>query len=141
MNKNKIMLEEICTILIHSDNSKRIELEHDFGKQGMIPFSGEVSGPYFNGIVLPNGVDTQEVRLDGVKKISARYFIEIEDCEKIFIENDGIAYIDEDNGVYFRTTPRFVTASKKYSWLNTNIFVGKGERKENGLELVFYRVL
>ncbi|OAA90728.1 DUF3237 family protein [Clostridium ljungdahlii] len=141
MRDKKPILEEIVTILIHSDKSGRIILEHDFGKQVMIPFTGTVSGPYFSGKVLPNGVDTQEIRADGLKRVSARYFIETDDGEKIFIENNGIINENVEGERYFRTTPRFITASKKYLWLNTSIFIGTGERTENGLEISIYRVL
>lgn len=141
MKDKKPMLEEIVTILVHSDKAGKIVLEHDFGKQVMIPFTGSVYGPYFTGKVLPGGVDTQEIRTDGIKKISARYFIETDDGEKIFIENNGIVNENVEGERYFRTTPRFVTGSQKYAWLNTSIFVGTGERTEKGLEIVIYRVL
>jgi hypothetical protein len=140
MIDKKPILEEIATLLIHTDKSQKIILEHDFGKQVMIPFTGTVSGPYFGGKILPNGVDSQEIRTDGLKKISARYFIETDDEEKIFIENNGIVHEKDGSARYFRTTPRFVTGSKKYYWLNTSIFIGSAERTENGLEIVIYRV-
>jgi len=139
--EDKLKFEEVVKILIQTDQSQKIEMEHDFGKQVMIPFTGEVLGPLFKGKVLPGGVDTQEIRSDGVKKISARYFIETDDGEKIFIENNGIIHEDPQNGRYFRTTPRLVTSSKKYSWLNNSIFVGTGERTEKGLEIVIYRFM
>jgi len=138
---DKLKFEKVLNILIHTDKAQKTELEHDFGKQVMIPFTGEVLGPLFKGKVLPGGVDTQEIRSDGLKKISARYFIETDDGEKIFIENNGIVNENGENGRYFRTTPHFVTASKKYSWLNTSIFVGTGERTEKGLEIVIYRFI
>lgn len=137
----KLKFEKVMHILIQTDPSQRIEMEHDFGKQVMVPFTGEVLGPLFKGKVLPGGIDTQEIRSDGLKKISARYFIETDQGEKIFIENNGIIHELEGNGRYFRTIPRFVTESKKYAWLNTSIFVGTGERTEKGLEIVIYRFM
>lgn len=139
--KDKLKFEEVLKILIHADVSQRILMNHDFGKQAMVTFTGEVLGPLFKGKVLPGGVDTQEIRSDGLKRISARYFIETDEGEKIFIENNGIINENVEGERYFRTTPRFVTGSKKYSWLNTSIFVGTGERTEKGLEIVIYRFL
>ena len=59
----------------------------------MIPFTGEASGPYFNGRVVGTGVDTQTIGKDGKAFLSARYMLEGDDAAgsscRIFVENQG----------------------------------------------------
>lgn len=59
----------------------------------MIPFSGEASGPYFNGRVIGTGVDTQKIEKDGRHLLSARYMLEGTDAAgnacRVFVENQG----------------------------------------------------
>ncbi len=59
----------------------------------MIPFTGEASGPYFNGVVIGNGVDTQKIEKDGSIMLSARYMLEGKDSAgnacRVFVENQG----------------------------------------------------
>ena len=59
----------------------------------MIPFTGEASGPYFNGSVIGTGVDTQKIEKDDSIMLSARYMLEGTDCAgnacRVFVENQG----------------------------------------------------
>ena len=59
----------------------------------MIPFTGEASGPYFNGSVTGTGVDTQKIEKDGSIMLSARYMLEGTDSAgnacRVFVENQG----------------------------------------------------
>ena len=72
----------------------------------MLPFDGEVTGPYFTGQVIGPGVDTQTIKDEQVV-LSARYMLEGVDCEgnscRVFVENNG----DFVNGF----TPFIVTDS------------------------------
>ena len=77
----------------------RVSLEPSFKVRGsreqivMIPFTGEAEGPLFRGRILPHGVDTQRLDLDGKGTLSARYMLEGTDADgtpcRIFIENQG----------------------------------------------------
>ena len=77
----------------------RVSLEPSFKVRGsreqivMIPFTGEAEGPLFRGRILPHGVDTQRLDLDGKGTLSARYMLEGTDAMgnacRIFIENQG----------------------------------------------------
>jgi len=42
--------------------------------------------------------------------------------------------------VYFRTTPRFETASPRLRWMMESVFVGTGARFPDRVELSFFRV-
>ncbi len=114
---------------------------------------GTVKGPKFNGTVLPGGADWQIVREDGVSDISARYTIKADDGALIYIDAPGIreappavikrinsGEIVDPSEYYFRTTPRLETASEKYAWVNRRLFVCKGVRLPNGVEIRYYMV-
>ena len=80
-----------------------------------ILFDGDASGEYFNGRIMPGGVDTQEIYPDGSGSLSARYCIAGIDCEgqecKIYISNT--AKLNDS-----RTVPTIVTDSKALDFLN-----------------------
>ena len=114
---------------------------------------GTVKGPALNGIVLPGGADWQLIRKDGVSEIHARYSIKADDGALIYIDAPGIreaspAVIERINAgeivdpseYYFRTTPRLETASEKYAWMSRRLFVCKGIRHPNGVEIRYYVV-
>ncbi|MBR6562098.1 MAG: DUF3237 family protein, partial [Oscillospiraceae bacterium] len=44
----------------------------------------------FDGVVLPDGVDSQVVRPNGRAELSARYGVRLHDGRSFYIQNDGI---------------------------------------------------
>lgn len=110
------------------------------GLRQLIPFSsGEVTGPRLAGRVLPGGADIQLIRPDGVAEIDARYLIETERGERVFVHNVGIARPTSE-GLYFRTAPTFETESPDLQWLMQSVFVGTGATIPRGVELRWFRV-
>jgi len=114
---------------------------------------GTVKGPKLNGIVLPGGADWQIVREDGVSEINARYSIKSDDGALIYIEAPGIreaspavikrinsGEIVDPSEYYFRTTPRLETSSEKYAWMSRRLFVCKGIRHPDGVEIRYYMI-
>ncbi len=112
---------------------------------------GKVKGPALNGVVLPGGADWQIVRDDGISEISARYTLKADDGALIYIDAPGIreaspevikrinsGEIVDPSEYYFRTTPRLETAAKKYAWMNRRLFVCKGIRHPDGVEIRYY---
>jgi hypothetical protein len=120
----------------------------------MIPIAGgEVLGPRIRGKVLPGGADYQIMRADGVTDLHARYVIELEDGQLIYVENSGVRYgppelmerlrrgeVVDPALIYFRTTPRFETAAPGYEWLMRNLFVCSGARFPDRVEMRFFQV-
>jgi len=120
----------------------------------VIPIAGgEVLGPRIHGKVLPGGADYQIVRADGVTDLHARYVIETEERQLIYVENSGVRYGPPDlmeklrRGeavdpalIYFRTTPRFETAAPRYEWLMRNLFLCSGARYPDRVEVRFFQV-
>jgi hypothetical protein len=114
---------------------------------------GEVLGPRIRGRVLPGGADFQVMRSDGITDLHARYVIETEEPHLIYVENSGIRYGPPElmeklrRGepvdpalIYFRSTPRFETATPAYEWLMQSLFVCSGARFPDRVELQFFRV-
>ena len=120
----------------------------------MIPIAGgEVSGPRIQGKVLPGGADYQTMRADGVTELQARYIIETDEGQLIYVENSGLRYgppelmeklrrgeLVDPALIYFRTTPRFETAAPEYHWLMRNLFVCSGARYPDRVAMRFFQV-
>ncbi len=123
------------------DIDERMQLNGPAGTINMITFKGTVSGEIFNGKILPGGVDTQLIDVNGIKHMSARYMMEGfdhtgEKC-RIYIENNGFFHIDAPKP--FKTIPTFYTDSKALApYLHSNKFRGEGNRDENGLVIRFF---
>ncbi|MCM1040394.1 MAG: DUF3237 domain-containing protein [Ruminococcus sp.] len=135
--------EPILKIKIEA-NGETVHLKGEAGEVEMIPFKGYVDGPIFQGIVVPNGVDTQIVNAAGVRHMSARYLLQGKDTDgqkcSIYVENNGW-FSDDVVSMPFHTVPTFLTDSKKLSaYLHRNQFVGKGCMEEDGLWIYFYEI-
>lgn len=128
--------------------------EAPFGLRRIIPLlGGTVEGPQIQGQILPGGSDFQSIRSETYTEIHARYVIETDQGERIYVENTGIrtgsaedvAAITRGEPVdpsrlYFRTYPRFETAAPRWQWLNHHLFVGTGARHPDRVELNFFVV-
>lgn len=101
----------------------------------MIPFTGEASGPYFNGSVIGPGVDTQKIGGDGIAFLSARYMLEGKDSAgntcRVFVENQGS----------FETgfTPSVVTDSPVLADWETADLCATAEGIPEGVMISIYR--
>lgn len=123
------------------------------GKRQMIPIvSGIVSGK-LNGIVLP-GVDSQIIRPDGLTELSARYALQLDDGEHIYIENNGMRRVDpayagaaaqgqivDPQHVYFATVAKFETYSETYRWLERSVIISYATRLPSSVLLRFYEIV
>ena len=129
--------------------------QHSLGRRRIIPIGGGTfGGPKIRGRVLPGGADWQLIRPDGLTEIDARYTLETDGGELIYVRNCGIRHGSPDvisrlnagesvdpSLYYFRTAPSFETASADYAWLMRFIFVCSGERYPREVRLRFWRVL
>jgi hypothetical protein len=124
------------------------------GRRRLIPIvGGTVEGPRLNGRVLPGGVDVQLVRDDGATEVEAHYAIELLDGTRVYVHNRGlrVASVEDTERllrgdpvdparVYFRSTPRFEAPAGPWRWLMHGVFVGRGERRPDRVELEFWRL-
>ena len=124
------------------------------GLRRIIPIlGGHFSGPEIRGEVVPGGYDWQLLRSDGVAEIEARYLLRTNDGALLTIVNTGLRhgpkevmdrmargeYVDPEH-YYFRSVPVFETASEKYHWLTTHVFVASGVRKPDMVIISVYMV-
>ena len=155
------MLTRIQTpSLVHvADLVARIATPIEIGRisgnlRRVIPIAGgDVLGPRIRGRVLPGGADFQMMRADGITDLHARYVIETDDRQLIYVENSGVRFgppelteklrrgEEVDPGlIYFRSTPRFETAAPDYEWLMQHLFLCSGARFPDRVELRFFQV-
>lgn len=146
-------LEHLATLIV--DVAAPIEVgETPGGKRRVIPIvGGTVKGRELTGTILPGGADFQSIRSPEFTDIHARYVIETEQGETVYVENTGIRTgsaqdiaalaqgIPVDPArIYFRSYPRFETAAPRLQWLNTHLFVGTGARHPDRVELNFFLI-
>lgn len=126
----------------------------DGRRKRFVPISGgRVDGARLHGVVLPGGGDWQTIGPDGLTEVSARYTLKAEDGTVIDVVNPGVRVASPDvterlakgepvdpSAYYFRTTPRFSVAAGPYDWLRRTIFVGRGVRRPDHVEIQIYAV-
>jgi len=99
---------------------------------------GSFEGERLRGKVLPGGGDWVRARIDGILTLDLRVTLETDDGGLIHMTFSGVR--DDANG-YFRTLPRFETATPKYAFLNRLVAIGIGEIRPDGPVHVIEEVL
>ncbi|GER23762.1 hypothetical protein NCCP1664_22570 [Zafaria cholistanensis] len=121
------------------------------GFRRVVPIAGgSVEGPELKGSVLPVGADFQLLKSETVTELEAKYIIETDEGEKIYVSNYGIrAGSAEDiaalvrgesvdpERIYFRCSPRMASEGR-WAWLGSRIIVGSGVRHPDAVHLEFY---
>ena len=125
------------------------------GTRRLIPIlGGTFSGPDLKGKILPGGSDHQLLQPDGFTQLEARYFLQTDEGEKIYVVNRGVRYgapevlarlnagerVDPSL-IYFRTAATVETNAPRLQAMTRAIFVCVGERYPTEVVLRFYRVL
>jgi hypothetical protein len=124
------------------------------GLRRVIPITGgSIQGPGLSGSVLAAGADYQVIRPDGYTTLDARYVVRLDDGALVYVVNTGVRFgppavmvriangeIVDPKDVYFRTTPRFETASAKYRWLTRPLFLASAARYPDHVEITVYEV-
>ena len=90
---------------------------------------GTFDGERLRGKVLPGGGDWVTAMPDGTFELNLRVTLETDDGALICMTFTGVR---DDANHYFRTLPRFETASPKYDFLNRLLAVGIGEILPDG---------
>lgn len=115
---------------------------------------GTFKGSGMKGRILPGGADWQIIRDDGFTDIDARYTLETDKKQLIYVSNIGIRHappevikrlnkgeVVDQSKIYFRAVPKFETSAPELEWLMKSIFIATGERYPNGVVIRFWRVL
>ena len=131
-------MKEILTINVNLTDI--FEVKGKSAEAVMINFGGDAKSEFFEGVILPGGVDTQKEFYPERRTLSARYILEGKDMEgekcRIFIENNGTA---DENKFVHETTPRIITDSKALSWMETATLKGTLEPKEGGVIIHIFK--
>jgi hypothetical protein len=126
------------------------------GRRRVIPIlGGQVQGADgWTARVLPGGADFQAIVTPTLAQLDARYVLETEAGELIYVVNRAIRVASADvtarlaRGepvdpalVYFRCSPTFETAAPSLAWVNERVFVGSGVRRPDRVEIDCFTVL
>lgn len=122
------------------------------GTRRVIPIvGGRVQGDGWSGRVLPGGADFQLIVNPGYAELDARYVVEADGGDLIYVQNHAIrcgapALMEriargepvDPAQIYFRCQPRFETASASLGWINQHLFVGSGARHPDKVVMRFF---
>jgi hypothetical protein len=103
--------------------------------------------------VLPGGADFQLVVSDTLAELDARYALETDGGDLIYVQNRAIRSgppelmarlvrgepVDPAS-IYFRCSPSFETISKSLGWINERMFVGTGARHPDKVVMRFFEL-
>jgi hypothetical protein len=124
------------------------------GLRRLIPIlGGEAIGDGWRARVLPGGADFQLVVSDTLAELDARYVLETDGGDMIYVRNRAIRSGPPDlmarlvRGepvdpalIYFRCSPSFETTSASLGWINERMFVGTGARYPDKVVMAFFEM-
>ena len=122
------------------------------GLRRLIPIvGGSAAGEGWTARVLPGGADFQLVVNDHLAELDARYCLETDGGDLIYVQNRAIrtgppALIArlirgepvDPSQIYFRCCPIFETASKTLHWITERMFIGTGARYPDQVVMRFF---
>ena len=125
------------------------------GQRRVIPIlGGDVHGDGWTARVLRGGADFQMIVNQSLAELDARYVLETDAGDLIFVQNRAVRTASPDvmsrlirgekvdpQLVYFRCTPQFETGSKSLSWISERLFIGTGARHPDKVVMRFFEVL
>jgi hypothetical protein len=124
------------------------------GIRRVIPIlGGTVQGRGWQGRVLAGGADFQLIVSARAARLEARYVIETDAGERVYVRNDALRTAPEavmarlvrgeavdPRDVYFRCAPSFETASPALAWIMERAFVGTGVRRPGDVAMRFFEL-
>jgi len=124
------------------------------GLRRLIPIvAGTVQGQGWTARVLPGGADFQLLVNDRMAELDARYVLETDGGDLIYVQNRAIRTASSDvmaqlvrgevvdpQSVYFRCSPSFETASQSLAWISERFFIGTGARYPDKVVMRFFEV-
>ena len=124
------------------------------GMRRVIPITGGTCvGRDWKARVVPGGADFQLVTSPTMARLEARYVLETEAGELIYVHNDAVRTAPADlmarlvrgeavdpRQVYFRCVPRFECAAPALAWIGERVFLGTGLRRPSQVAMRFFEV-
>ena len=125
------------------------------GTRRVIPIlGGHCVGDGWAARVLPGGADFQLIVNERMARLEARYVLELDGGERIYVKNEALRTAPPDvmvrlvrgepvdpAAVYFRCVPTFETASALLRWIMERVFIGNGVRRPDDVVMRFFEVL
>lgn len=124
------------------------------GLRRLIPITGGTAqGEGWSARVLPGGADFQLVVNDRLAELDARYTLETDGGDLIYVCNRAVRSgpaeliarlvrgepVDPAQ-IYFRCSPSFETASPALAWIAERMFVGSGARYPDAVAMRFFEL-
>ena len=124
------------------------------GLRRVIPITGgRARSRDWQARVLPGGADFQAIASDTLAVLEARYVLETDAGDRIYVENHAlrggpaelIARLARGEPVdpaqiYFRCVPRFEASAPSLQWLTERVFLGTGARFPELVRISVYEV-
>ena len=126
------------------------------GRRRVIPIVGGRAVGLVDGWtakVLAGGADFQTVAAGGFTSLHARYVLQTEAGEHLYVENTGVRSGPPEAmarllrgepvdpaAIYFRCAPRFETAAGRLAWMTERLFVGIGARQPTQVVMRFFEI-
>lgn len=124
------------------------------GRRRLIPIlGGEATGNGWRARVLPGGADFQLVISDTLAELDARYVLETDAGDLVYVQNRAIRSGPADlmarlvrgepvdpARIYFRCSPSFETTSAALGWINERMFIGIGARHPDQVVMRFFEL-
>lgn len=149
-------LEHVADLIVHVNapiEAGQVTGLNSRGRRRIIPITGGTVTGQISGRVLPGGADFQIVVSDTSADLDARYMLELDSGEHVFVQNRALrrgsaADIAKlvrgepvaPEAIYFRCVPTFEVSSPELEWLTQSIFVGTGARFPDHVQLSLFRL-
>jgi hypothetical protein len=122
------------------------------GLRRVVPIlGGHAKGEGWTARVLPGGADFQRIASDTVSELDARYGLETDAGDRIYVRNRALRTAPAEvmakllrgepvdpAQVYFRCAPSFETRSPSLRWITERLFVGVGMRHPAQVVMRFF---
>jgi hypothetical protein len=124
------------------------------GLRRLIPIlGGRATGDGWSARVLPGGADFQLIVNDRLSELDARYVLETDGGDFIFVQNRAVRSgppeliarlvrgepVDPAQ-IYFRCSPSFEASAPSLAWLSERMFVGTGARHPDAVVMRFFEL-
>lgn len=142
-----------------ADLSVQVDTPQELGRTSrglrrLIPIlGGEAVGDGWRARVLPGGADFQLVVTDTLAELDARYMLEVDGGDRIYVTNRAVRSGPPElmarlvrgepvdaSLIYFRCSPTFETASPSLRWITERMFVGSGARHPDKVVMRFWEL-
>ena len=146
-------LKFFADLSVQVDRPQEVGPTHH-GVRRVIPIlGGTVQAHGWRGRVLSGGADFQLLLGPSMAELDARYVIETDAGDMIFVTNRAVRTASPEvmakiirgepvdpSTVYFRCSPSFETASPALSWIAERLFIGTGARHPDKVVMRFFEV-